>query len=373
MSRRLLYIVNEAGYFLSHRRALAEAAQAAGWEVQVAIAAGPEQAKIAAAGFAVHSLPLSRSGLRLDRELGALLATWRLLRRVRPDLLHCVALKALVHGGLAAKLAGVPARVFAVAGLGHVFTDGSPKSRLLRFGFARLIPFLASANSRIVVQNPEDRDRLAVDDRVRQRLVLIPGSGVDLERFRPQPEPEGEVAVVLPSRMIWKKGIGDFVEAARSLRAAGVTARFLLAGDSDPGNPAAIPRAQLAAWAEEGAVEWLGFQDDMAALLARCHVVCLPSFYGEGVPKSLIEGAAAGRALVTTDMPGCRDIVRDGENGLLVPAQAPAALAAALRRLIEAPALRRRLGEKGRQIAAAEFGLPQVNARTLALYEELRP
>jgi len=371
MSRRLLYIVNQANYFLSHRLALAKAAQAAGWEVQVATAAGPDQAKIAAAGFTTHNLPLSRSGLRLDRELRALLATWRLLRQVQPDLLHCVALKAVVLGGLAAKLAGVPARVFAVAGLGHVFIDSGLKNRLTRIAFKGLLPLLVSANSRVIVQNPDDQAHLGISGGVRRRLVLIAGAGVDLERFQARPEPSGEVAVVLPSRMIWTKGIGEFVEAACRLRTAGVRARFLLAGDSDPGNPAAIPHEQLTAWTADGSVEWLGFQHDMAALLASCHIVCLPSFYGEGVPKSLIEGAAAGRALVTTDTPGCRDIVRDGENGLVVTPQDPEALTTALHRLIEDPALRQRFGKRGREIAVAEFGLDKVIARTLALYREL--
>ena len=372
MSRKLLYIVNEASYFLSHRLPLAQAARAAGWEVEVATADSPDQSRIAEAGFVTHSLPLSRSGLRPDRELRALLATWRLLRRVRPDLVHCVALKALVHGGLAARLSGIPARVFAVAGLGHVFIDGGLQNRLLRVALKNVIPFLVNANSRVIVQNPDDRARLGRSARVRQRMVLIAGSGVDLEQFQRQPEPAGEVAVVLPSRMLWTKGIGEFVEAAKRLRTAGLKARFLLAGDSDPGNPAAIAPQQLSDWAADGTVEWLGFQHDMAALLGRCHIVCLPS-YREGMPKSLIEGAAAGRALITTDTPGCRDIVRHGENGLLVPPKDPEALATALRQLIEDASLRRRFGEQSREIAVAEFGLDKVVSETLALYRELCP
>ncbi len=225
----------------------------------------------------------------------------------------------------------------------------------------------------MILQNPDDLERLAAAGAARQRLVLIAGSGVDLQRITPQPEPDGPVAVLLASRMIWKKGVAILVEAARRLRAEGVAARFLLAGDSDPGNPAAIPPAQLADWAREGVVEWLGFEDDMPALLAGSHIVCLPSSYGEGVPKSLIEGAAAGRPLVTTDTPGCRSIARDGENGILVPPENPDALAAALRRLIEDPALRRQMGARGRAIAEAAFGLDRVNAETLALYRDLLP
>ena len=371
MSRRLLYIVNEASYFLSHRLPLAKAAQAAGWEVEVATAEAPEQAEIAAAGFVIHSLPLSRSGLRLDRELRALLATWRLLRRIRPDLLHCVALKAVVLGGLAARLAGTPAGIFTIAGLGHVFVENGLANRLLRTVFRHLFPLLVTPNTRVIFQNPDDQVRLGLKGKLSRRQVLIAGSGVDLELFHMRPEPPGEVAIILPSRLLWTKGVGEFVEAARRLRAAGVPARFLLAGDNDPGNPASIPHEQLTAWSAEGAVEWLGFQQDMPLLLANCHIVCLPSFYGEGVPKCLIEGAATGRALVATDTPGCREIVRHGENGLLARPKDSEALAKALRQLIEDPDLRRRFGKRGREIAG-DFGLHEVVPRTLALYDDVR-
>lgn len=373
MSRRLLFIVNQADYFLSHRRALAEAAQRCGWQVEIATAPDKAQEAIRRAGFTVHSLPLSRSGLRPDRELTALLATWRLLRRRRPALVHCVALKATVLGGLASRLAGVPARVLAIAGLGHVFTDQGAGNRLLQWCFGRLIRLLAGPGTRLLLQNEEDLAQMAAFGVPSRRLVLIPGAGVDPARFHPEPEPPGPVAVLLPSRMIWKKGIGEFVEAARLLRGRGVEARFCLAGDVDPGNPASVPRAQLAAWDDEGIVEWHGFVQDMPALLASSHIVCLPSYYGEGVPKSLIEGAAAGRPLVSTDMPGCRAIARDGENAILVPPQDARALADTLQRLIEDPALRQRLGTRGREIAKGEFAQAKVVKDTLALYRELMP
>ena len=351
MSRKLLFIVNDAGYFLSHRLRHAEAAREAGWRVEVATAAGPAQEGIRAAGFTAHSLPLTRYGLRLDQELRSVFAAWRLIRRLEPDLVHCVALKAAVAGGLAARLAGVPAVVLSVAGLGHAFTDGGPSGRLVRQILRGLMPILVSPRTRLILQNREDLERLASRDSIRSRSVLIPGAGVDLDRFSPTAEPDSPATVLLASRMIWKKGVGEFVAAARALRQTDSSWRFLLAGDSDPGNPAAIERAQLEAWNREGAVEWLGQRDDMPELLENCHVFCLPSYYGEGVPKSLIEAAACGRAAVTTDMPGCRDVVRDGENGFLVAPREPAALAEALRRLIEDPALRQHFGRRGREIA----------------------
>lgn len=371
MSRKLLFIVNEAGYFASHRLSHARAAREAGWEVAIASAPSPAQQRLRDAGFAVHDLPLTRAGLRPDRELRAVAAAWRLIRRLRPDLVHCIALKAAVAGGLAARLARAPALVISIAGLGHVFTDPSATGRLLRLVFSGLIPLLVSRRSRVIVQNEDDLERLTSSATLRARALLIPGAGVDLETFSPRPEPDGPPCVLLASRMIWKKGVGEFVEAARRLRAEDPQLRFRLAGDSDPGNPAAIARAQLAAWHEEGAVEWLGQRDDMAALIAASHVFCLPSRYGEGVPKSLIEAAAAGRALVTTDMPGCRDIVRDGENGLLVPPGDVEALTEALGRLLADPALRRRLGARGREIACERFGLKDIVKATLAVYDEL--
>jgi glycosyltransferase involved in cell wall biosynthesis len=191
---------------------------------------------------------------------------------------------------------------------------------------------------------------------------------VDLDAFTPSPEPAGPPLVVLPARLLWDKGVGEFVAAARALRARGVEARFALAGTPDPMNPASITEAQLAEWVGEGVVEHLGWIDDMPGLLRRAHVVCLPS-YREGMPKSLLEAAAAGKPIVTTDVPGCRDVVAPEDNGLLVPVRDAVALEEALARLIGAPELRERMGRRGRERAVAEFGIDRVVSRTLELYD----
>ena len=377
MSRRLLYVVNDAGYFLSHRSALAQAAISAGWEVHVAtaFADGPDllRERIRALGVIPHAVPVTRFGLRLDRELWAVWSIFRLMRVVKPELVHLVALKAVLVGGLAAAFARVPARIVTIAGLGYVFDSRGWRERLARAVFRLALLGVVSANTRIIVQNSEDMARIAVTGFIARRGVLIPGSGVDLDYFHPSPEPPGPVVVLMPSRMLWNKGVAVFVAAARDLRAAGVAARFHLAGDTDPGNPAEVPPATLAAWSDSGVVDWLGHVEDMPALLAASHIVCLPSSYGEGVPKSLIEAAAAGRAIVATDIAGCREIVRDGENGLLVPPRDAPALAAALRRLIDDGTLRQRFGARGRAIAQARFGIADVVAATLAVYRELTP
>ncbi|MGH7340232.1 MAG: glycosyltransferase family 4 protein, partial [Candidatus Rokuibacteriota bacterium] len=226
-------------------------------------------------------------------------------------------------------------------------------------------------NSRLIVQNPDDLGFL-VSERVvsAERAVLIRGSGVDTSRYVPVPEPAGVPLVVLPARMLRDKGVFEFVAAAERLKKEGVAARFALVGDPDPDSPASISAGTLKRWSERGAVEWWGWRDDMVPVFQQCHVVCLPS-YREGLPKALIDAAACGRAIVTCDVPGCREVVREGENGLLVPPRDSGALAAALRRLLEDATLRRAMGERGRARAVAEFSVERVIEQTLALYRDL--
>lgn len=371
MPRKLLYVGNDAGYFMAHRYNLAAAAKAAGWEVHVASPPGPAMAQVGEAGFVTHEIPVTRSGLRPDQELMALISLWRLLRRLRPDIVHAIALKAIVLSGVACRLSAIRPVVLGVMGLGHVFTERSVKGYLIRCFVRLLLPLIVTERARLVHQNGDDLKRLSYNQTIAERSVLIRGSGVDIEEFRPSPEPDGCVAALLPARMIWKKGVGQFVEAARRLKADGVEVRMLLAGDTDPGNPLAIPRDQLIRWHDEGVIEWLGHQTDMPGLLGASHIVVLPTYYGEGLPQSLLEAAACGRGIVTTDTPGCNDAVHHEENGLLVAPQDTDQLTAALRRQTEDPSLRRQLGERGRVRAVAEFSTARINAQVLQLYEDL--
>jgi glycosyltransferase involved in cell wall biosynthesis len=295
-----------------------------------------------------------------------------LYRRLRPDLVHHVTIKPVLYGGVAARLAKVPAVVFAVPGLGHVFVQTGVRASVLRNVVKRVYRFVfAHPRAKVIFQNPDDQALMERAQLVNAAdSVLIRGSGVDMNVFTPRPEPPGVPVVVLAARMLWAKGVGEFVDAARQLREQKIEARFVLAGDSDPGNPSAVPVWQLEQWHDSGAVEWWGACDDMPRVLADAHIVCLPS-YREGLPKVLIEAAASGRPIVTTDVPGCREVVRHEENGLLVPARNAAALAAALRRLILSPVLRQFLGQRGREIAVAEFGLEKVIEQTLSIYKEL--
>jgi glycosyltransferase involved in cell wall biosynthesis len=372
VSKKILYFVTEDWYFCSHRLPLAVAAREAGYEVAVATRVREHGAQIEAAGLRLIPLELSRGGRNPLTEWLTVWRLYRVLRREKPDLLHNVALKPVLYGTMAARLAGVPRVVNALAGLGHIFADAD-RAGLLRFGVKRAFRWLLDGEtSRVIVQNPDDLRLLVSAGALNpERAVLIRGSGVDLARFRPGPEPEGVPVVVLAARLLWDKGVGEFVAAAEQLKREGLEARFVLVGEADEENHSAIPVRQLEAWKASGAVEWWGKRTDMPAVFAECHVVCLPSYYGEGVPKVLLEAAAAGKPIVTTDMPGCREAVRDGENGLLVPARDVAALAAALKRLLADPEARKRLGQRGREIAEAEFGVERVIEGTLAIYREL--
>ncbi len=368
----ILYLVTEDWYFVSHRLALATAAVRAGYRVVVACRVQAHGSVISAAGCEVIPVGLRREGRSPLGEIRAILELVRLYRSVRPSLVHHVALKPVLYGSLAARLGGHPRVVNALAGLGFVFTGTTRRARFLRpwvqFAFRVL---LAPAGSIVLFQNPDDRDLLVSRGLVpAEQTALIRGSGVDLARFRVMPEPDGVPIVLLPARMLWDKGVGEFVDAARQLCTEGIVARFVLVGGEDPANPAAIPRAQLEAWQRNGVVEWWNHQEDMPAVLARASIVCLPS-YREGLPKSLLEAAAVGRALVTTDVPGCKEVVVQSVNGLLVPARDAIKLATALRELLLDPERRRSMGAAARAVAEKEFSTDRVIHETLALYRNL--
>lgn len=374
--RCLLLVVTEDWYFLSHRLALAQAARARGWRVIVATGRGERSAEIRAAGFEHRLLPLTRAGLSLRRELVAVVALWRCLRELEPDVVHLVAAKPIVYGNLAAAWAKSGAVLSAVAGLGYVYAGTDARRRLLRAvyeqAFRRLVR--PSRSARVLVQNDDDLALLVRRSMARpEQITKVVGVGVDLERFRPSPEPpEHPLVILCHTRMLRDKGIVELVQASRLLRQRGDLPPFVvrLVGDPDAANPSSLAPRELEHWAREGEVEWLGQRRDIPTQLERCHVACLLS-YQEGAPLSLIEAAAAGRPIVTTDVPGCREIVRDGDNGFLVPARDPAAAARALAALLVDPALRARMGRSARERAERELGLHAVNARVLELYDAM--
>jgi len=366
---KLLFVVTEDWYFVSHRLPLAVAAQKAGFDVVVATRVGEYGERIRAAGIRLIAFNLSRRRGNPLQEVAALV---RLYRRERPEIVHHVALKPVLYGTLASRLAGVPYVVNAVAGLGWLFTSSGLAAQTLRPVICRLLAWLLGApHSRTIVQNPDDFGLLTKMGVPEDRLRLIRGAGVDTEVFTPALEsPPEPVTVLFSARMLQDKGVGEFVEAARLLTQAGVKARFVLVGDPDPGNPASVPVAALRAWHGQNGVEWRGRRDNMPALFHTAHIACLPS-YREGLPKVLLEAAACGLPIVTTDAPGCREIVRDGDNGFLVPVRDAQALAVALRRLIDNGALRAKMGRRAREIVLVEFSQERVIEETLAVYQEL--
>ena len=365
--RRLLFLVTEDWYFVSHRLPLAVAARAAGYEVSVATRVRRHGDIIRAAGLRLIPFENSRSSLNPFGELLTLVRVVALVMREKPDVSHHVAMKPVLYGSIAARLAHTPRVVNALAGMGWLFTAGEGLAQVLKPLVRRALAVLLRTGT-VLVQNVDDAHLVAQLGIPREQIRRIAGSGVDLERFAPRPVPSGPPVVLLCSRLLWHKGVGEFVSAARLLRQQGVQARFVLAGEPDRANRSAIPEEQIAAWVAEGVVEYMGWVDDVPSALAACSIFCLPS-YREGLPKALIEAAAAGRAIVTTDIPGCREVVTDGDSGLLVPARDATALAGALALLIADPALRQRMASRGRARAESEFGSERVIQESLALYE----
>jgi glycosyltransferase involved in cell wall biosynthesis len=366
----IVFLIGEDWFFASHFRARALAAQAAGWQVSVLTrTASAASLSLRDDGLTVIGVDFVRARLNPLAELRLLRSIVRHYRSLKPDLVHHVALKPILLGSLAARLAKLRRVVNAPVGQGFVFSSPTLKARLLRPWVSIALRVSIGARGAVAVfENEEDRAAMIAADAIAPaKAVLIRGAGVDIARFAPKPRANGVVQVVLGARMLRDKGVHEFIAAAKLLHAQGVTANFLLAGAPDPGNPAALSDAQLRAAAP---VRWLGPVSDMAALLASCDIACLPS-YREGMPKFLLEAMASGLPCVATNVTGCREAVIDGETGLLVPARDVAALAAALARLIGDAALRTRMGGAGRARVVSNFSEAEVCAQTLRLYQRL--
>lgn len=365
--KTLLYVVNDARYFLTHRSALALKAQEKGYVVHVITPVSKHVMDIRAMGFIYHPIKLSRSGMHPLQELSTIVQLFRLYRKIKPDIVHHITIKPICYGSVPAILLRVPKIVNTVPGLGEVFIANHFFARLRRVLVRGLYRFAFCTQRALAIFQNSDDEQLFLNHQLitPARSHLIKGSGVNMRQFVVTPLP-GKPVVTLASRMLWTKGVGEFVQAARLLKDK-TDATFILAGEPDPKNPASISRAQLQAWHEEGIVQWVGFCDDIQSLFSQSSMVCLPS-YREGVPKVLIEAAACGRAIVTTDVPGCREIVRDGENGFLVPAKEAILLAEKINVLLQDPALQKTMGTRSREIAESEFSLRSVIERTLALY-----
>ena len=369
---KVLFLVSEDRFFWSHRLPVARAARQHGYEVVVATRVESYEQQIRDEGFRLIPLKLARKTSSPLYEIRTLRQLLRIYKAEKPDFAHHFALKPVLYGSIAALRRKDTRMVNVLTGLGFLVASKSWKARFMRPMVWRAFRFLLNRpNQSVVVENDQDRQLLIAKVNVPpEKITLIRGSGVNIDAYQPTPEPSGVPVVLLASRMLWIKGVGEFVEAATMLRARGAQARFVLAGDTDPSNPSCVPREQLLAWENSGVVEWWGHQEKMRPVFEQAAIVCLPSHGGEGTPQVLMEAAASGRALVTTDVPGCRDVVQHEVNGIVVPPRAPEALAAAIQKLLVDPVLRRRMARQSRELATREFAEEAVVRQTLVLYDE---
>ncbi|NQV43886.1 MAG: glycosyltransferase family 4 protein [Rhodospirillales bacterium] len=371
MSKRppkILFLVTEDWAFLSHRLPMARAAQAAGAEVIVATRISHHADTIKNAGFKLVETRMDRGNRNPFSELLTVVSLMILFWRIRPDILHNVGLKPLIDGTFAALFSPVGHIVNMFTGMGAIFVNADEQRMLRRLIILMLRLLMRRKKVTVVVQNPDDAN-LLVSLGVSKPFqhCLIYGSGISVENYPVTPENRGPVTVTMVSRLLWDKGVGDFVEAARQIAAIDPDVRFVVVGGADPENPRNIDDRTLASWRELGVVDFVGPKTDIAEIWATSHIAVLPS-YREGMPKSMLEAASCGRPLIVTDVPGCRELVREGENGLLVPARDPVALAFAITMLAHDPQLRSKMGSRARKDVEERFSDQVIEAETKALY-----
>jgi glycosyltransferase involved in cell wall biosynthesis len=370
---KVLYIVNVDWFFISHRLPLAIEAKKRGYEVFVL--AGDTGVGASLKSFDITFIPwnISRSGTNFFKEIQAIAQLFKVFRHIKPHLVHNVGVKAVIYGSLASQLFR-KSYINALAGMGFAFTADTLKAQILRVIIKRFFVFIfKSKKSLLILQNEDDKKWFLENGYIdSSKLRLIKGSGVNLNDFKLVSEPTSIPPIVcLPSRMLWDKGIGEFIEAIRILKTYGLkNIRFVLAGGIDTENPAKIPQKQLQEWVSEGIVEWWGYQTDMPNLLSKVTIVVLPS-YKEGLPKVLLEAAAIGRAIITTDVVGCREIIKHDYNGILVPPQNAEVLAEAISKLLNDSELRKRYIENGFELVKQNFTIETVTEQTFNLYDEL--
>lgn len=375
---KFIFFANTDWYLYNFRLSTALQLKARGDEVVMLSPPGDFGARFAGHGIRWITLPMDRASLNPAREALTLKALVRVLKAERPDLLHNFTVKCAVYGALAARVAGIPAVVNAVAGMGYVFTSDQFKARALRPIVRMLMRgTLGSGHTRLILQNPDDANAFVSSRLVPSKMIrVIRGSGVDTSRFRP-PVRDGAsgrrpLRVLLAARLLWEKGIREYVDAAARLREQGRQIECMLAGMPDPGNPGSVAREDVEHWQRQGLIRWLGHVEDMPALLSTVDVMALPSYYREGVPRSLLEAAACGLALVTTDLPGCREVVtRHGIDGLHVEPRDAVSLARLLEQLDDDRELLRRLGDNARQKVLVDFDERLVIEKTIEVYAEL--
>ena len=371
-SDTILFAVNEARFFISHRLPLAQEAKKLGFDVVVVCGEGTGEKEFEQHGIRCRTVQLTRSGFNPLQEWRSYRQLRRVYHRENPVLVHQITIKPVIYGTHIARSLNLPAVVNAIPGMGFVFTRRGWLARLRQNIVNRLYRFaLKHKNMKVIFQNRDDLETFTRNTIIaRDQTLLIRGSGVDLTCFKQTPEPPEPVVFLLVARMLKDKGIREFVRAARAVKSSYPAWRFLLAGDTDPGNPSSLSRDTIEKWHASGVVEWIGQQADIARLMGMSHVVCLPS-YREGLPKTLQEASAVGRPMIATDVSGCREVVRDGVSGTLVPARNVDALAEAMIALGVDEPRRVRMGKAARERAEALFSIDDVVRDTFLVYQEL--
>lgn len=368
---KILFVVTEDWAFLSHRLPMAHAAQNRGWDVVVATRVSHYKKEIESEGFRVLPVGFQRGSLNPLAELGVIGSLRAIMRRERPDVVHNIALKPILDGTIAARLCGVPNVVNSFTGLGAVFIDENDRGWLRDFLIAVFRHLMRNPHVYIIVQNDDDSTFLqshGIGDDI--RMTKIRGSGVDTEAFPVHPEPEGPITVAMVARLLWDKGIGELMEAARILKDKGKDIRFVVVGTPDPENPKTVDDAILKSWQQDGLAEFPGYRSDIADVWKDAHIAVLPS-YREGLPKSLLEAASCGRPMIAANVPGCRELVRPEVNGLLVSVRDSEALACAIELLANDPEERRRLGVNARRTIENDYADNIVGKKIGALYSQL--
>jgi glycosyltransferase involved in cell wall biosynthesis len=363
--QKILYIfdANDA----ASRLPVAQKAKEEGFTVIIGLIGNPADSK-AFRGFETLQIPVPAGRLRPPQLAKLVKDLAAILKQTRPDIIHAVTLKYAFITGLAARPFPAMRKIYTLAGLGYLFRSSDPKSYMLRALVAPLLKYIfKKPRTTLIFQNEDDRQLLVKMKYAEEKnTVLIRGSGVDLKKFTPRVE-NSELLVLMPTRLVREKGVQVFIDAAKILQ--GTSARFAIAGGETVHNPKAISRSEMEAMIKGSNVEWLGRVEDMPALLASAALIVYPSYYGEGIPRVLLEACAAGRAIVTTDNPGCREAVKDGYNGLLVPVKDPKATAEAISRLLGDAGLRHQMSKNSRALAEQEFDINIIATKTADVYK----
>ena len=367
-----MFVVNSSRFFESHRLPIARSMSELGYEIHVVAGDGDSRALFERLNFLFHEIELHRSDMGIIRNIKTIFQLFKLMSLIKPDIVHLITLKVIVLGGIATLWARAPAVVMAVSGLGHIYLKSSIKFKLIKAVVSGLLKLcLYHQNLCVIVQNTDDQRFISnIGKYSKNKLSLIKGSGVDLNLYSPREEEASPHKVVFASRMLYDKGVREYIEAARVLKREYPNVQFLLVGEPDHQNPSTVQESEIDGWVREGIVLWSGYRDDLHLVLRDCTCVVLPS-YREGMPKVLLEAAACGTPIVTTDVPGCREAIIHEVTGFLVPPRDSKRLALAIKKLLSNAELRTQMGKAGRELAERDFGIEGVVEQHLRIYSKL--